>query len=666
MAKTGTMAWLSVRAGQDHLEQFARRAPLDALAELIWNSLDAEADSVDVDIDVSSIAGGSRDLFHVTRITISDNGHGITPDQATEAFPSLGDSWKKSLSGRTLNGLRPLHGSRGRGRFFAYSLGHHVRWSSIAETDDGLRKVEIEGHRARINGFTISLPQPTEGRPGTTVTITVEQGRPLPSLTRGDVPVHLAARLAPHLLGNPDITVRVNGQRVDPTPLIEGGPVEVTLDDVPPEDLEGREVPVMTIVDWTEEMRAAPGVVLCNENGTSLIEARDSVPPGTVRSTGYLRWSGWDQAAADLAFSHIRHPSIVNAGIETLARHVAQRTQELKATIVTILKDEDSYPYHDEIADPVQETERQLFDLLAVTARLRHAGRQQRAVIAGLLHIALQERPEELDIILAHALSLSQAERQELAELLRFSSLGAIVGAASEVSRRLDLLQALRHFVYSPGVSAEMREVDQLHPLVTGNAWLFGEAWRLSASEAGLTNVLRAVVGDGVALEEDLVREGDSLHLPEGKRGRVDLLLQRTLIGPNDGQDRLVVELKRPSVRLGDKELTQIRRYARALAGHPGVGPSRWTFWLVGSEPHEDIKGELKQQDREWGHISKAENYDIRVTTWGRLIDQAERRFSFYREQLSYSASQEEAVQRVRQRHRELLPPGDSLSAEPE
>ncbi len=43
--------------------------------------------------------------------------------------------------------------------------------------------------------------------------------------------------------------------------------------------------------------------------------------------------------------------------------------------------------------------------------------------------------------------------------------------------------------------------------------------------------------------------------------------------------------------------------------------------------------------------------------TWGRLLDQAERRFTFYREQLAYSASQEEAVKRVRRRHEELLPP---------
>ena len=65
----------------------------------------------------------------------------------------------------------------------------------------------------------------------------------------------------------------------------------------------------------------------------------------------------------------------------------------------------------------------------------------------------------------------------------------------------------------------------------------------------------------------------------------------------------------------------------------------------------------MQQQYRPWGHITRAEKYDLRVMTWGRLLDQAERRFTFYREQLAYNATQHQAVERVRRRHQELLPP---------
>jgi hypothetical protein len=42
-----SMPWLPIHAGQDHLQQYARRRPIDALVELIWNGLDAEADLVE-------------------------------------------------------------------------------------------------------------------------------------------------------------------------------------------------------------------------------------------------------------------------------------------------------------------------------------------------------------------------------------------------------------------------------------------------------------------------------------------------------------------------------------------------------------------------------------------------------------------------------------------
>lgn len=652
------MGWLPIRAGQDHLLQYAKRTPVAALTELIWNALDAEADVVDVEIETSSLGDGLDAHAYVTRITVTDNGHGITLEKAEEAFPKLGDSWKRNLNGRTMHNRRALHGSLGRGRLFAYSLGNQVRWSSISEASEGFRLVEISGNIGSLDGFRVDDMGEVSGPPGTVVTINVEQGRPLVSLLRDDLTLQLIAKFAPHLLGNPDIAVRINGTKLDPHPLIDGEPQNIPLE-LTPADIGDHEQPVMTVVDWTEDMRVPTGIVLCTSDGASLIDIEKSAPPGTVRSTGYLCWSGWATAGADLQLAYMDHAPVIDAAKDVLANHIAERTGILKTTIVATLKQEKAYPYPDEIADPIQDTERQIFDLIAVTARtsLRSSSPSQRKMTARLLQVALQERPESLDIILSDALSLSDTEREELADFLKFSTLGSIVGAGAEVGRRLDLLSALRHVIYTRGVSAKMREVDQLHPLIRDNTWLFGEAWRLSASETGLTNVLRSVVSDEVALEADLVRKGNHVVLPDGKRGRVDLLLQRTIIGPNEHQDRLIVELKRPSVKLGDEQLTQVKKYARALSEHPAVGPSHWTFWLVGADTAAGMDSELQQKGREWGHIIAADKYDIWITTWGVLIDHAERSLKFYRDQLNYDVSQEEALKRVRQRHQELLPP---------
>jgi hypothetical protein len=91
---------------------------------------------------------------------------------------------------------------------------------------------------------------------------------------------------------------------------------------------------------------------------------------------------------------------------------------------------------------------------------------------------------------------------------------------------------------------------------------------------------------------------------------------------------------------------------------------SRWKFWVIGADTKPELEDELKPQDRAWGHVINAADYDVWATTWGRLIDEAERRFMFYREQLRYHATQDEAVERVRRRHDELLPPEPAVPQE--
>jgi hypothetical protein len=139
-------------------------------------------------------------------------------------------------------------------------------------------------------------------------------------------------------------------------------------------------------------------------------------------------------------------------------------------------------------------------------------------------------------------------------------------------------------------------------------------------------------------------------------------VLQRTVRSPGR-QDRLVVELKRASVTLSSKELVQVQGYARALTKHPSLGTTKWTFWLVGTDWDEDLEDQAHQTDRVVGHIVANSRYDIWVTTWGKLLDDAQRRLDFYREQLSYDINQEAAVAQVRARHGLLVPPATEQAA---
>ncbi|MEW1640769.1 MULTISPECIES: hypothetical protein [unclassified Streptomyces] len=91
-----------------------------------------------------------------------------------------------------------------------------------------------------------------------------------------------------------------------------------------------------------------------------------------------------------------------------------------------------------------------------------------------------------------------------------------------------------------------LREVDQPHPMVNNNLWLFGEDWHMTRSELGLTNVLHARPEDHLGEDVVLEHELESLTQPDGRSGRVDILMFRSRRDDNS-TERLVIELKRPT-----------------------------------------------------------------------------------------------------------------------
>ena len=249
----------------------------------------------------------------------------------------------------------------------------------------------------------------------------MEQGRSLTQLIREDLRLQIAARLAAHLLANEDIVVRVNGEVLDARRLIEGEPEDVPVDDTAEAQTADRSQPVLTLVDWTEEMRRAPGLVLCNEDGMALLVLDKPASSAAVKSTGYLKWSEFGQNA-DLTLATMQYPDLIAEATRLFEQHVKARLGEVTATVVSRLVADGIYPYATaEIDDPIKRTERDMFDLVAVAARsaLNTGNRQQRDMSARLLKLALEERPETLDIILSEAFDLEGEDRDQIADMLR-------------------------------------------------------------------------------------------------------------------------------------------------------------------------------------------------------------------------------------------------------
>lgn len=68
-----------VRLDKQHLERLSSGTPLTGVVELIWNALDADATEVEVRFARNELDG-------LEEIRVTDNGHGMTYEEAVQGF----------------------------------------------------------------------------------------------------------------------------------------------------------------------------------------------------------------------------------------------------------------------------------------------------------------------------------------------------------------------------------------------------------------------------------------------------------------------------------------------------------------------------------------------------------------------------------------------------
>ncbi len=177
--------------------------------ELVWNAIDAEAAIVAVELQ--------RDTAEaIAAVRVVDDGHGISSDEVEATFGRIGGSWK-SLSEKSKNGLRRLHGKRGEGRLRAFALGSAVTWISVSDDTAGQRQeITISGHRRARDRFRWDAIPSTNAKTGTTVTAHNEAQQQLTALDAADVVPTLRSHFAPALLNDKTLTVTYDGSTLNP------------------------------------------------------------------------------------------------------------------------------------------------------------------------------------------------------------------------------------------------------------------------------------------------------------------------------------------------------------------------------------------------------------------------------------------------------------------
>ncbi len=112
----------------EHIGIQMYQSPTAALAEIVSNAWDADATQVDINFDFQS------DQKKDWKITISDNGNGMTKAECQTKFLSVGYNRREAdgPTARTKKKRRPLMGRKGIGKFAGFGIARYIQISTTS------------------------------------------------------------------------------------------------------------------------------------------------------------------------------------------------------------------------------------------------------------------------------------------------------------------------------------------------------------------------------------------------------------------------------------------------------------------------------------------------------------------------------------------------------
>lgn len=642
------MQQIKVQVENDHIERVTSAKPIVAISELIWNAYDADARTVHVELEAGP-------LTKLEKITVVDDGGGIPLDNVDDLFKRLGGSWKKA-KGRTQGG-RPIHGEKGQGRFKAFALGQRVTWRSACNG----KRFSVWAEKTDLKNFSISNAHPTDQQ-GCTVEIE-NLVRDFEIWAEDGFANQIRDVFALQLYEDPNFSIIYDGIEIDAREAI----VNVQPYDIRIELESGKPfVARLEIVEWKRSVERK--LMLCTPGRFSFYEMQPGIHARGFDFTAYLTSDYFaslvDENMGGLAELDQVSTALIDAAKNKMRQHFREREAERSRSKIQEWKDAKIYPYEGQAADPIEVNERQVFDVVALnladySSDFEKSPVKQKRLILQLVRAAVESGPSNLLTIIEQVVDLPESRQEDLADLLRKTSLTAVIHAAKAVTNRLEFLRALQILVFDAKSKKQLLERSQLHRIIAQETWIFGEQFNLANDDEDLTSVLRSHLKLLGADREELAALTPALD-PEGKAAIVDLMLSsRVPTATDDERRHLVVELKRPSQPINEDVISQIKKYAKAVAlderfRHTNV---EWDFVAVSNTFTHDAELEARQSHMPRGLVFELDDPKIRVwaKTWGEIIAEAEGRLTFYKKRLQYQATDEEALRYLRSINKDYL-----------
>lgn len=622
----------------------------DAIAEYVWNGFDAGASEIRINIIYNSSEKPKQ-------LSIKDNGQGIPRGVLENKFKPFYESEREIEVGGNKNHSLP-HGKQGVGRLTFFKFSRFANWTSEYVENEQCCRYKIEVSAESLNSFTPSPPEAVSVKKpkdfhGMTVDFTGLTSSIFDKENVDQLKDELKLKFCWFLELNKNAKFKVflNNESLGHEKLIADkkrekwqiGDSEFEVRYYQWTDLPKEELSKMYFIDSNEKELFKKHTGL-NKQGDEFLHSifiKSAYFDGfTFEDVDEQQTTLTGKTKNDEIFKQLEKK------IDVYLR--GKRRPYLQEKVKDIIKE-----YEDQKIIPkvpkdeierfkIEEVKKAISEIYVIEPRV-FAGLNptQKKTIVGFLSLLLvsDERNDILDL-LEKILEISGEDRSQLKRLLSETKLTYIIRMLNHICGRFEDLRLLRELVFNESLNAY--EVEHIQPVIEQMTWIFGEEYSiLGALEDDFETLLRKIRRD-VYLQDGEI----DLDSPD-KQKEPDILLCRKKVG-SESISYVLIELKRPSATLGDKELWQIDRYANLIRNEPlfSSPKSRWTIILTGRSINQksQINSRLTtcKSYLENGLVSIDGNMKVYIKTWSELIDDFEIKYNFLKDQLDLTIKVEQ------------------------
>ena len=611
--------------------------PLQALAEYVWNGFDANATQIDIEISETELKGTQF-------ISVRDNGTGIDRSLLAAKFKPFFESEKIYDPNQKHSAT---HGKNGVGRLTFFTFANIANWQTVYCHNGQNYSYGIGINAATLSNYWPGNETAVDAPTGTTVCFSDLNSN---EITPDTVRSYLAQEFCWFLELNKKngYVIYINGELLTYSNyIIKSESIDYTHEN------SGTSFSVRYIC-WNIKLSEYSKYYYINSNGTEMYKENTTLNNKGDRfyHSVYIESALFDhfdfrdigmkqQTMGGLA--HRKTPEfeyiirIVNAHLYDIRRPFIK---ENASKIIDSLEIEGAFPSYNpkNILDQHRKTHlSEMISALYIAEPKLFTGslnKEQKKTFVRLLDlIMVSGEIDSLFHILDEILDMTEAERADLSDILKYTHLSHITKTIKLIRDRYQAVFDLKQLVFNPDLHAN--EVDHLQKMIEQHYWLFGEQYNLvTAAEPNFEEALRRYLR---YLHEEY--EDVSVEHPD-KLKQMDIFAVRQDI-TNNKYHNIVVELKHPNIAIGETQLSQVKKYMRTIMNIPDFNASNmsWEFYLVGTKFSSNgfIEGELNTNKNhgEPHLVYKSDQYKIYVLTWSELFASFEMRHSYLEQKLN-------------------------------